>query len=622
MKTLLLHAPGDSPCDSPWLGVPALVAHLKKVGYPDTHQRDLDLDLYYHALEPATHARLAAIVAENGRQLAPTASGAKRLLVRWLGRPLLRLMTRWELRDRKFFERFRTSTPVEQQFPEKGVIRYRKTLNRVLKLMGVFYYPYLAYPKFFTKREEDLFYHIHLRLGCALSETMGLGRKALEDFYETQLIPQIEAEDYDYIGISVSVQRQFEPAQVCAEVIRRHDLKAKVVVGGSYISDTYDAGWLEDEAVERFDYVIRYEGEEALPMLMGALRDGQPVDEVPNLVFMRDGERIETQRTFIKNMDDLDAPDYDDLPLERYLDRPLRLPVMSNRGCYWGRCSFCSHHFTLGTGRMRARRPELVLDDMRVLQRKYGARSFFFSDESMHPDDMQQLSKMIIAEGMNVSWSGMMRFEDCMDVEYLELFKRAGCYTLMFGMESIAQNVQDIIQKGVNTELVWRVLEDCKKVGIKVHLFVILGTPGETGEDMKENIDFLLNNENLYETVQIATFELTANSPMHVKPKKWGIYNVQTLSGHASMAYSENTFEVDRGLSREEVEHYFQDLMREKLIIRKDMWGGHGFRIYQPDPPDHRYVPAGTNGAGPNEAETNGRAEDPERPEKLVGKAS
>lgn len=593
MKTLLLHAPGDSPCDSPWLGVPALVAHLKKLGYPQTHQRDLDLDLYYHALDPDTHARILGIIAEHRDRLAPTASPAKRFFVRFLGRPFLRLVTRWELRDKKFFQRFREGTPVEQQFPEKGVVRYRKTLNRVLKLMGVFYYPYLAYPKFFSRRDEETFYKLHLRMGCAFSETMGLGRKAMIDFYEQSLLPQLQREDYDFIGISISVQRQYEPALLLGEVCKKHGLRAKVVIGGSYISDTFDAGWLEDEVVSRVDYVIRYEGEEALPMLMEAVKNGESIDDIPNLVFMREnGERVETRRTFLKNMDTLDAPNYDDLPLERYLDRPLRLPVMSNRGCYWGRCSFCSHHFTLGTGRMRARSPELVLADMTTLQAKHGARSFFFSDESMHPGDMKKLSEMIIEQGVQVSWSGMMRFEDCMDVEYLELFKKAGCYTIMFGLESIAQNVQDIIQKGVNTELVWRVLEDCKKVGIKVHLFIILGTPGETEEDMKENIDFLLNNTHLYETVQIATFELTANSPMHKKPKKFGIYNVETISGHASLAYSENSFQVDHGIDRAEVEKYFAHLVKNKTIMRKDMWGGYGFRIYQPDPPGYVYRPA------------------------------
>ncbi|MEO2163455.1 MAG: hypothetical protein ABGY29_13110, partial [bacterium] len=49
---------------------------------------------------------------------------------------------------------------------------------------------------------------------------------------------------------------------------------------------------------------------------------------------------------------------------------------------------------------------------------------------------------------------------------------------------------------------------------------------------------------------------------------------------------SENAFEVDRGLQQEDIQPYFDKLVSHPLILRKDLWGGHGFRIYQPDQPD------------------------------------
>ena len=52
------------------------------------------------------------------------------------------------------------------------------------------------------------------------------------------------------------------------------------------------------------------------------------------------------------------------------------------------------------------------------------------------------------------------------------------------------------------------------------------------------------------------------------------------------MAYSENQYDVDRGLQQDEIQPYFDKLVSHPLILRKDLWGGHGFRIYQPDQPD------------------------------------
>ena len=607
MKTLLLHAPGDSPCDTPWMGVPALVARLKQAGYQETHQRDLDLELFYHSLKPETLSRIAGIIrnnrttengaSRNGTGRAVKVGLAKRLFVRVLGMPLLRLLARWELRDREFFERFRNSTPVGECFPEEGLLRYRKALNGILKLMGTFYYPYLAYPKFFSRREERNFYRVHLRLGNYFYDSMNLGEQALVDFYRTELLGQIEAEGYDLIGISVSVSRQYEPALVLARTLREHGVQAKLVLGGSYISNTYDSDWLEDDVVRHVDYVVRYEGEEALPALLECREEGRPVDDVPNLVFFRDDERVENRRDFLREITSLPTPDFDDLPLERYLDRPVRLPIGGNRGCYWAKCTFCAHFWALGTGRLRLRPAQKLFGDMQTLEERHGVNTFFMTDESIDPEEVRRLADLILEGGTHWNWSGMARFEECMDRAYLERLQSAGCYCLMFGLESIVQRVQEIIKKGTDVETAWKILADCHAIGMKVHLFIILGTPGETEEEMRANVDFLRENTDLYQTVQIATFELSPGSPMHRRPEEFGIRDIRTVSRGLRLAYSEVDFDTTEGLSRAEVKRWCKVVENDEVLFPKDIWSGYGFRIYQPerlDPPQ----PSTGGGAG------------------------
>ena len=50
-------------------GVPALVAHLKKVGYPETDQRDVDLDLYYDSQTPEALERMVRLFKESLRAM-------------------------------------------------------------------------------------------------------------------------------------------------------------------------------------------------------------------------------------------------------------------------------------------------------------------------------------------------------------------------------------------------------------------------------------------------------------------------------------------------------------------------------------------------------------------------
>jgi len=583
MKTLLVHAPGDSPCDAPWMGVPALVAHLKNVGYPETTQRDLDLELYYHSQTPEAYARMMRLFKESVRTMPRKGKLWKRIFLRTLGRPALWAMSRWCLRDIEYFDKFRKATPVDEQYPTEGLIRYRKQAQRTLKMMAVWYYPYLSYPKFFSIREKRLFYRLHLWMGCLFHEYLELGKKAIESFYEDILIPDIEEKGYDLVGVSALVQRQYDTAILVADVINRKGLKTKTLLGGSYISETYDAEWLEDEVVGTFDWVVRYEGEDAIHKLLLHMDGKHDFESIPNLIYMKDGEKVEHGRDRIRDINTFAAPDYIDLPLDHYLDRPVRLPIMGNRGCYWAKCTFCAHFWSLGVGAMRDRSSTKLIEDVKTLQERHNVRHFFFADESIYPPTIEDFCDLVHEHDLDVNWGGMIRFEECMTKEYLQAMHAAGCHMLMFGLESISPNVQEIIKKGTEIELVWRILRDCKEVGINVHLFIILGTPGETKEDMESNLNFLIENTDLYKTVQLAPFELVMGSPMTLKPERYGITDVEVNDCHARLAYADVEFTRVKGLTNDEVTAYIGQAANNEVLFHKDYWSGYGFRIYEPD---------------------------------------
>jgi hypothetical protein len=149
----------------------------------------------------------------------------------------------------------------------------------------------------------------------------------------------------------------------------------------------------------------------------------------------------------------------------------------------------------------------------------------------------------------------------------------------------MSQAMQDVIKKGTQVDVVWRTLRDCKEIGIKVHLFFILGIPGETEADMMESLNFMRNHPDLYETLQIAQFELLVGSPIYLKPERYGVENLEVVSDHARLAYSEVAYDRVRGLTHEEITAYYEETENDELIYRKNIWSGYGFTIYQPDPP-------------------------------------
>ncbi len=578
MKIILLNPPGGSHYDGPMMGIPAVVGQLKKRGFRSVTQLDLDLELYYHARKPQTCKKICSIIRSGGFHR----PGG--LLAKLFGPLLLRILASRVLREREALDAYRSATPLDRQFPEKGLLDYKKGVNRVLKLMAVYFYPYLAYPRFFSFREKKVFQRVHLRIGNQLSKHFGHGKKILTAFYETELLPRLKEEAFDVIGISVSFKRQLEPALLLAEVIDKHGIEARIVLGGSYITTTLDAGWLEESILDCADFAITSEGEEAFADLLDCLKSGGDLQSVPNLIYRRDGEKVVNKRSTIGELNALDPPDYEALPLQRYLERPVRLPLMTCRGCYWGKCTYCSHHWTLGSGRLRIRDPEKLFEDIRTFSEKYGVRSLYFTDEAVHPATMEALAQKIVDAGLDVRWVGMLRFDECVNDEFLELMRASGCHAILFGLESVSKHAQEIINKGIDLDRARRALESCRTLNIKVHLFIILGIPGEREEDMEANINFLLDHTDLYETVQLAPFQLMKGSPMFRNPSKFGIHNIETVSLTGQKAFSEVRFETSKGLRRADIDRYVSLLSNNKILFKKDLWEGFGFRIYREGP--------------------------------------
>jgi hypothetical protein len=102
---------------------------------------------------------------------------------------------------------------------------------------------------------------------------------------------------------------------------------------------------------------------------------------------------------------------------------------------------------------------------------------------------------------------------------------------------------------------------------------------------MMESLNFMRNHPDLYETLQIAQFELLVGSPIYLKPERYGVENLEVVSDHARLAYSEVAYDRVKGLTHEQVAAYVEEADNDDLIYRKNIWSGYGFTIYQPDPP-------------------------------------
>ncbi|MBC7238326.1 MAG: hypothetical protein H5T69_21000, partial [Chloroflexi bacterium] len=189
-----------------------------------------------------------------------------------------------------------------------------------------------------------------------------------------------------------------------------------------------------------FDSAIYFEGERALLGLIEALDHGGSLAKVPNLIYRRGDEIRVNPPASPEELETRPLPDYEGLPLDRYLAPERIFPVEACRGCYWRRCAFCN----LGYGQSdvyRARSPQSVVEEMAALQGRYNVRFFFFVDEALPPTLLAGLSKAISERGLDVRWAACVRFEPHIESSLLQAMREAGCRMLMYGLESGAQRV-------------------------------------------------------------------------------------------------------------------------------------------------------------------------------------
>ncbi|MFZ7134406.1 MAG: B12-binding domain-containing radical SAM protein, partial [Eubacteriales bacterium] len=350
------------------------------------------------------------------------------------------------------------------------------------------------------------------------------------NLYKDNLLPFIIEQNPDVIGISVTFDGQFIPALTLSRFIKSSYKKAHVVVGGHVITVLTDVLTKYKALFESyFDSAIINEGEHPLLKLIENISDGKSLKEVPSLIYLDQGKICANPVEHSEDINALPTPCFDDLPFDLYLNPELVLPILSSRGCYWGKCAFCSDSEFYRCN-YKCRDANLVVDDIQELSRKYGATHFSFSDEAISPSSMNRISDELINRNMNIRCSSNVRLERQFTPELSNKMYKAGFKLLYFGLESACNRILDLMEKGITKETAVEVCKNVYNAGIWNHLYVIFGFPTESYAEVKETIDFLMSNENIIRSFKINSFALDKNAPIMKSLEHYGIIGIDKSS--------------------------------------------------------------------------------------------
>lgn len=326
------------------------------------------------------------------------------------------------------------------------------------------------------------------RLGAVLLATIlrRLGHEVSVQVEVAAPLDEAALRAADLVGIS-TITSTATRAYALADGLRAAGVP--VVLGGPHVT------FRPEEALAHADWVVRGEGEVALPALVAAIEAGggdERLAAVPNLAWWRtDGRLAQNPAAPPVDLDDLPRPDWTLVragvgPLGQMAQRTV--PIQTSRGCPFD-CQFCSVTEMFGR-RMRYRAVEAVLEDLRPLSGS-GALVFFYDDNfAANPKRVRAIAEGIRREGLKLDWSAQVRVDVARDPELLALMHASGCHTIYVGLESADPDALAAMDKRQTVAEMREALARIQAAGIHVHGMFVFGFDQDTPQSVAATVRF------------------------------------------------------------------------------------------------------------------------------------
>ena len=235
------------------------------------------------------------------------------------------------------------------------------------------------------------------------------------------------------------------------------------------------------------DILFTGESEESFPLLLQAIKsERQSLESIPGIYYRNQKGGLVVNESTGVDFSATPTPDFNGLPLEKYLTPAL--PLQVSRGCYWGKCNFCIHYDTYGS--YQKRNIDKVIEDIKTTINKHNTKYFHFTDDCISVSLADQLTEAILSNNINIRWLSYFRLEKGLNKDRLSMIYQAGGRVLEFGLESASEKVLHLMNKTIFLNSAAKVIDDASAIGFLVKLFMFHGYPGENLEDLLKTINF------------------------------------------------------------------------------------------------------------------------------------
>ena len=295
------------------------------------------------------------------------------------------------------------------------------------------------------------------------------------------------AKNVDLVGVSLLSLERNRAAEICKILKENFDLP--IIWGGVHATvDPIDC--LNTNVV---DFVCVGEGEYAIKEFIQNFESGKDLDCIQNIWLKQNGQIKRNEvRPLIQDLDLLPYPDRDLFDI-RHLCIDSGSPFLGSRGCPYG-CTYCVNNYYLklykNKGRfVRYRSVDNLLDEIEYVKEKYHIKTVEFADETF------TLNKKWITEfaqkypkRIGLPFAIQTRCEN-VDLEILQVLKKAGCGHLSLGIESGNEDFRfKVLKRRMTNNQIIKAFELAENVGLTTTSFNMVGLPFENEQTILDTI--------------------------------------------------------------------------------------------------------------------------------------
>lgn len=390
------------------------------------------------------------------------------------------------------------------------------------------------------------------------SEAENLGAEAIADRVQA-LSPRLVAMVVFGHQPSASTQQMVGAGMAC-HAIKERNAERQIIIIGGHVSALPERT-LREEAI---DYACVGEGPITILQLLAQLAQAEPdFSAVQGLVWRRGDQIVKNPSApLIDDLDrDLPQSAWDLLPMEKYRahnwqcfgtlkTRKPYASIYTTLGCPY-KCVFCCINAPFEKNGYRMRSAKAVIDEIGLLYRDYGVRTFKIVDEMFVLNERHVTA---ICEGLiSAGFSGLNIWAyarvDTVKPHMLEMLHRAGFRWLALGIESGSKHVREGARKALKNDDIVSIVRAIQASGINVIGNFIFGLPDDDQQTMRDTLE--LAKELNCEFANFYSAMAYPGSPLYALALQNGWALPESWSGFSQHSYDTQPLRTEKSSAAE-----------------------------------------------------------------------